>query len=578
MRKNITLFVVIFLLMSMVCAEGKIGLELQKKMNGVRSEKIRITVFFEKAPSYSTIASEYRFLGERNVIKDQVIRELKTRAENAHHWLKQMCTTRSMAGKVESFRSLWIANCVCLKATPEAIKEIARQPGVKEIVLDDPVPMLVETREMTWGVAKIGAEEIWQYHNGEGVTVAVVDTGVNEHNDLKGRVIDGKNYIEVGKPPRDDHSHGTHCAGSVAGDGASGSHTGVAPKAKIFAVRVLGGNGSGAWSNLYEGIEDLVDDEKAKAAGVKVVSMSLGGNAQGTTRDRLRESCKTAINGGLILVIAAGNSGPSSNTVGSPGDVPEVITIGATDKSDNIAYFSSRGPDSWTDTGEIIKPDVSGPGVSVKSCKNDDLSGYSTKSGTSMATPHVAGLVALMVDAYPRLSNEKAKAILERTALDLGVAGKDNIYGAGRVQAKLAVNAAKNLRSTERGRWETVVKKLSFKVKIKDKKFFMSETIDNELMPATVSIWVKVREQEGQTGQYSVKFKLKGPDGKVKEGKVDIDFANLPTNKDDYDPQYGFRCGNFELVKGSYTGSVEGKYSGKDIEIHFDGVATWPAR
>lgn len=337
---KILIILVLALFMSMTIAEERIGLELQKKMQNVRNAQlIPIVVLFEGMPTFSEVAQEYRFLGDEEVIREQVIREMKNKAESIHYWLQEMCNSRNMSNQVSEFRSIWIANAVAMNATPEAIREIAVQPNVEKIVLDEPLKMILDTRELAWGVERIGANKLWNYYNGTGVTVAVIDTGVNEHGDLKGRVIDGKNYIDATKPPRDDHAHGTHCAGTVAGDGTMGCQTGVAPKANIVAVKVLAANGSGAWSNLYLALEETVTNNKE----VKVLSMSLGGRPDEATRDRLRLACQNAIAAGAIPVIAAGNSGPSAKTVGSPGDVPEIISIGATgsDVNNTIASFSS---------------------------------------------------------------------------------------------------------------------------------------------------------------------------------------------------------------------------------------------
>lgn len=577
MKRLVLLLLAIVMMVGLV-AEDKISTDLAKKMNLVRSdEKIPVVVLFEGLPSFDEIAKEYRFLGEEEIIKDQVIRTLKEKAESLHFWLKQMCENRSE--NVSSFRSIWLVNGVAINATVSAINEIASQPNVEKIVLDEPIPMLVESRDTAWGVTKIKSEVVWNLgYKGRGVKVAVVDTGVNEHNDLKGRVVDGKNFITPGTPPRDDHSHGTHCAGTVAGDGAAGTHTGVAPEATIMAVKVLGGNGSGQWSGLWEGMESTIEDKD-----VKILSMSLGGKPDETTRKRLRTACQLAISKGVIPVIAAGNSGSSPKTVGSPGDVPEIISVGATDSADNIAYFSSRGPVVW-DGVEMIKPDVSAPGVNVNSTKHNVNNGYTTMSGTSMATPHVAGVVALMVNANPYIDVVKAKEALEKTATDLGTAGKDNNYGAGRVNADAAVNAVKTLSIlNERGeeRFEMVVKEMTFTATVDaNGNINLSQTIENDLMPATVTIWVDVKEAAGRKGFYNVSFTLNGPNGQ-KTGTARVDYVNVPTDPNKYDAKYGYNCGNFDLVKGTYVGSVssiEGNPQVNNTTITLTGKATWPAR
>lgn len=548
--RSILVFIIALFFLGIVSAEDRISSDLQKKLDNVRSnEKISVLVLFEGLPSFDEVAEEYRFLGDSEIVREQVVRVMQEKAENLHHWMKDRCESGDLCSQVADFQSIWIANAVAMKATPDAIREIARESNVEKVVLDEPVPMLVENRGVAWGVEKIKAPQVWQYHTGKGVTVAVIDTGVNEHPDLAGRVKDGKNYVQVGQPPRDDHYHGTHCAGSVAGNGKMGTKTGVAPDATIYAIKVLGANGSGQWSNLWNAIEDSI----GKA---KVLSMSLGGTASDDIKKRLQAACKNAIAAGVIPVIAAGNSGPNAKTVGSPGDVVEVITVGATDTSDKIASFSSRGPVVW-DGKEYVKPDVSAPGVNVVSCSNTG-SGYKTLSGTSMATPHVAGLVALMVQAKPNIDNEQAKSVLEKTATDLGTPGKDNIFGAGRVNADKAVQSTQSISQLERSeRWEMVVKKLSFKTTVDAQgNMFMQESVPNDLMPGTVTIWVQMREESARKGVYHVSFSLKGPNGE-KTGIAKVDYNNIPTDPNKYDAKYGFNVGNFDLVKGDYTGTVK---------------------
>jgi len=572
--RSIVLLIVALFFLGLISAEERISQDLQAKLNQAReNEQISIAILFEGLPSFQEVTEEYRFLGDQEIIREQVVRVMQEKAESLHHWMKQRCESGDLRSEISNFQSIWIANAVSLKATPAAIQELAREANVEKIVLDEPVPMLLETRANTWGVEKIKADQVWKYHTGKGVVVAVIDTGVNEHPDLAGRLKDGKNYIDPAKPPRDDHYHGTHCAGTVAGNGKMGTQTGVAPDATIYAIKVLGANGSGQWSNLWNAIQDSIGN-------AKVLSMSLGGNASDDVKKRLQASCKNAIEAGVIPVIAAGNSGPNAKTVGSPGDVVEVITVGATDSSDRIASFSSRGPVVW-DNKEYIKPDVSAPGVSVVSCSNTG-SGYRTLSGTSMATPHVAGVVALMVQAKPNIDNTQAKSILENTATDLGAEGKDNVFGAGRVNADSAVESSKTLSYIDRSdRWEMVVKKLSFATKVDAQgNMFIQENVPNDLMPATVTIWVQMREQAARKGVYNVSFSLKGPNGE-KTGIAKVDYTNIPTDPNKYDPKYGFNVGNFDLVKGNYTGTVKSISPNpqvKNMTINVDGQATWPAR
>lgn len=553
-------------------AENKLSEELERRLADARDlEKIPVVIYYDGMPSFEEVSREYRFLGSDEVIREQAIRVMKENAESLHYWLRQTCESPAMIEQVEGFTSMWIVNAVSLKATHWAIREIAQQPTISKIVLDEPVPMLFEdNRSITWGVQKINAPGVWQYYDGKGVIIAVADTGVNEHSDLAGRVIDGKNYITPGTAPRDDHGHGTHCAGTVAGDGAAGTQTGVAPKATIVSIKVLSASGSGAWSNLYLAIEEAVE------TNAKVVSMSLGGFPTQDIRDRLRLACKNCIAAKIIPVIAAGNSGTKG--IGSPGDVPEVITVGATDSADSIAYFSSVGPTTW-EGHKIVKPDISAPGVSILSCSHTS-NGYTTMSGTSMATPHVAGLVGLMWEANPHLNTVLAKKALEDTATDLGTPGKDNSYGSGRVNADKAVTMTQSLSQSEE-RFEMVVKEMAFETMVDaNGNIYIQKVVENDALPATVTIWVDALEPQARQGIYHVKFSMDGPAGIV-SGTAKINYDNIPTNPNLYNPQYGFNVGNFEMKTGQFTGTVESLEPNakvKNVKVTIRGKATWPAR
>ncbi|WP_189153498.1 S8 family peptidase [Lentzea pudingi] len=246
---------------------------------------------------------------------------------------------------------------------------------------------------------------------GKGVTVAVLDTGVdNTHPDLADREIGERNFSN--SPDNGDHyGHGTHVASIVAGTGAKsgGKYRGVAPDAHILDVKVLGDNGSGQDSAIIAGMEWAVEQ------GAQIVNLSLGGYDTPDV-DPLEETVnRLTADKGALFVIAAGNSGPATSTIGSPGSADAALTVGAVDHENRIAEFSSRGP---TRSGGL-KPDLTAPGVGIVAALHSDgrigapvAEGYTSLDGTSMATPHVAGAAALLRQQHPELPGAALKARL----------------------------------------------------------------------------------------------------------------------------------------------------------------------
>ncbi|MBU7047357.1 MAG: S8 family serine peptidase, partial [Theionarchaea archaeon] len=223
-----------------------------------------------------------------------------------------------------------------------------------------------------------------------------------------------------------DHGHGTHCA-SIAAGGAS--PYGVARGASLMGSKVLNSSGSGTTTAIINGIDWGV------AQGADVESLSLGGTG-GDGTSALAQECNWAVNQGVVVVVAAGNSGSSCCTIGTPGDATLVITVGASDKSDALASFSSRGPT----TDGRIKPDITAPGVSIYAASAGTSCSDVGMSGTSMATPHIAGVAALMLDARGTATPLQVKNCMGATAIDKGNTGKDCLWGWGRVDAYAAVN------------------------------------------------------------------------------------------------------------------------------------------
>jgi subtilisin family serine protease len=284
--------------------------------------------------------------------------------------------------------------------------------GIRKVWLDG-----VRQASLDHSVPQIGAPAAWQAgYTGEGVTVAVLDTGVDQtHPDLADREVAERNF-STSKDGVDHYGHGTHVASIIAGTGAEsgGRFKGVAFGARILDVKVLNDSGSGADSGIIAGMQWAAEQ------GVDIANMSLGGyDTPGV--DPLEEAVNTlSTRYGTLFVIAAGNSGPKASTIGSPGTADEALTVGAVDRDDKIADFSGRGP---VVGGGVIKPDLTAPGVDIVAARHADgrigppvVDGYTALSGTSMATPHVAGAAALLAQQHPELTRAQLKARLVASA------------------------------------------------------------------------------------------------------------------------------------------------------------------
>jgi subtilisin family serine protease len=312
----------------------------------------------------------------------------------------------------------------------EAISLLARQAGVSFVEQDGRVRALDQA--LPWGVDRIDAEAVHHSTKGEGVKVAVVDSGIDlEHPDL---AVSGDVTFVLGTlNGDDDYGHGTHVAGIIAALDNDIGVIGVAPEADIYAVKVLDRTGSGYWSDVAKAIEWSIDHD------MDVINMSLGGTAWSQT---VEFACNSARDAGMLLVAAAGNSGTSSGSGDNmeyPARFDSVIGVAATDTTDSRAAFSSTGP----------SVELAAPGVSIYSTLRNGA--YGTKRGTSMAAAHVSGVAALMLSGGVNDSNgngrvnDEARERLASSARDLGAPGRDPMYGYGLVDAQAACGHAVNL-------------------------------------------------------------------------------------------------------------------------------------
>ena len=301
--------------------------------------------------------------------------------------------------------------------------------GVSRVWLDAPL----RATDLDANLTQISAPAAWQSGlSGTGVTVAVLDTGVDSgHPDLAGQVVGAANFTDD-PVDSDDNGHGTHVASLVAGTGAAagGARRGVAFGAHVLAGKVLNGDGEGQISWVIAGMQ------WAASQGADVVNMSLGGQASSPSLDdpvvQALESLTES--SGALFVVAAGNAGSGASTVSSPGVAPSALTVGAVNAADGVVFFSSRGP---TLGDGRLKPDITSPGVGIIGAKAGARTGqlYTTFSGTSQATPQVTGAAALLMQQHPDWPWARVKAMLVDTADPSGRAG---VYDEGGGRLDLA--------------------------------------------------------------------------------------------------------------------------------------------
>lgn len=340
-----------------------------------------------------------------------------------------------------------IINGYAIELPCKCIERLALLPQVEFIADDAELSTLMDVARPTVGGRIAEDHQL----TGEGIGIAILDTGVYPHADLtlrKNRIVAFKDFVNGKEFPYDDNGHGTHVAGVVAGDGtlSNGKYKGLAPKANIIGVKVMNKRGSGNTSDIVAGMQWILDNRERY--NIRITSISLGSDPDlRESEDPLVKAVNALWDAGIVVVAAAGNSGPKQRTITSPGISKKIITIGSSDdhgtidiSDDTIADFSSRGPTR----DRASKPDIVAPGVDINSLESDTEflpkdgvkryrfklmeKPYTEMSGTSMATPIVSGAIALLLEREPRLSPDQVKRRITETAIPL----KANSYAQGK--------------------------------------------------------------------------------------------------------------------------------------------------
>jgi subtilisin family serine protease len=408
-----------------------------------------------------------RFGASDGAVAPTSVESMKSQARDHHEQVRRLA---SSTDDLDVVYTSWLADAALVEVDTdsETYRKLQRLEGLTQIhsnfqvdVPEQPVSKDVAEptqTNTTYGLEQIDAVEAWNEFDtrGEGAKVAVLDTGVDAaHQDLDlytenasdptypgGWAEFNGSGSELDTAPRDDAQHGTHTSGTVSAGNASGQYVGVAPEVDLMHGMVLGNSG-GTFTAVVAGMEWAVEED------ADVISMSLG-TPGGGFDPNLIEPVQNARAAGVFVIASAGNAG--EGVTGSPGNVYESLSIGASNEARDIAQFSSgqvidtdeawgdAAPESWPET--YINPDVSAPGVQVISTVPGDE--YGPLSGTSMAAPHVAGVAALIQSADPSATPSEMASVLKNTAKkpDDAPDGKDVRYGTGIIDADAAVAAA----------------------------------------------------------------------------------------------------------------------------------------
>ena len=384
---------------------------------------------------------------DKRVRHHKLVKALKDGSERE----QRPAFSRLTAKGSHKLKQLWLRNEIAVTVRADEVGELAQLPGVSlvrlDAVLQVPAATLAAASVPEWNLSMLHAPDLWALgYAGSGVVVANMDTGVDvNHPDLASTWRGGTNswydpYAEHATP-YDANGHGTQTMGIMVGGAVGGTAIGVAPGAQWIAAKVYNDAGQALLSDIHLGFQWMLDPDgnPATADAPDVINASWGLGVGGQCVTEFENDIQTLKAAGIAIVFAAGNAGPNASTSESPANNPSGFSTGAVDSNMNIGSFSSRGPSACD--GSIF-PKLTAPGVSINT---SDLSFgglplYVTVSGTSFAAPHVAGAMALLLNAYPQASVAALEAALTQSAFDLGSVGSDNDYGYGLADVMAAYN------------------------------------------------------------------------------------------------------------------------------------------
>lgn len=433
-------------------ARTKFSPDLFKKMLQAPDEMQRVMVLMHEQPDVKRLGLE----GQNRLARARtILHELQSTADRSQRAVRLLLEQAQFEGRIAAYQPLWIVNAIAVQGPAAFLQELAAHPDVA-LIQEDQVRYLPDDQEpaepdpfsmqqpggLQWNIQHVHADQVWQMLNitGQGVVVANMDSGVDwvhpalqaSYRGYNGKPLAdhaGNWYCATSEGyvyPGDGLGHGTHTMGIIAGSDGLG----MAPGVQWIAVKVFSNEGAAYDSWIHAGFQWLLAPDGDPALAPDIVNNSWGSSM--SNNQTFLADVQALRAAGILAVFSAGNDGPRSETIGSPGSFHESLAVGAVDREDLIARFSSRGPSPW---GEI-KPEVCAPGVDIISALPGG--GLGSKSGTSMAAPHVAGLAALMLQANPALTVDQIEQILIQTTIPLGETPPNNDYGWGLIDAYAA--------------------------------------------------------------------------------------------------------------------------------------------
>ena len=392
--------------------------------------------------------SDFEGIYDKSVRRSEIVKALKDQSSANMMAIQNFLTTPAVSRVVP----LWAAGGAALSARAQVIQALARFPGVESIRLDQkvsaPQPAAATAGSPEWNIAAVGAPELWNLgYTGSGVVVASMDTGVDpNHADLASRWRGGSNswYDPNGEhaTPYDKSGHGTQVMSVIVGGDAGGTAIGVAPGAQWIAVKIFNDAGTSAYSTIHQGFQWLLDPDGIPGTDDAPAVVNNSWNLMGTEGicvSEFQTDIQVLRAAEIAVVFSGGNAGPSTNTSMSPANNLGSFAVGATNNTNTIASFSSRGPSACDGT---VYPEVVAPGVNVKTAHLTSGGtypySYAYATGTSIAAPHVSGAMALLLSAFPGATVSELDIAIKHSAWDLGGGGPDNIYGYGLLDAAAA--------------------------------------------------------------------------------------------------------------------------------------------